>query len=210
MAAHPGGTVLQLPETPDDVLPNTLSRLGPNMYQGTLRSGTIWQGDAELLRSLPQGEARLATLQTRERVAQAKAKVKAKAKAEEKPPRDKDESAESSASRRGGGEHGEACAPDHGRGAELRGASSKRQRTLRQMFASSGSRQDEGEHGQARASQHGEGEHDETGAPQHTREERAETSAAEHCDGIEIDEHAETMSTELFVHDREEDRVLLD
>ena len=36
---HAGGTVHHLPETPDDVL--ALSRLGPNMYQGTLRSGTI-------------------------------------------------------------------------------------------------------------------------------------------------------------------------
>ena len=51
------------------------------MYLGTLRSGTIWRGDAELLRSLPQGEARLATLQARERIAQAKAKAEAKAKA---------------------------------------------------------------------------------------------------------------------------------
>ena len=92
------------------------------MYQGTLRSGTIWRGDAELLRSLPQGEARLATLQTRERVAQAKAKAKAKAKAEEEPPRDKEEPAESSASRRGGGEHGEADAPDRGGDAQLHGA----------------------------------------------------------------------------------------
>ena len=50
VAAHPGGTVLQLPETPDDVLPNTLSRLGPNMYQATLRSGTIWRCDEQLLR----------------------------------------------------------------------------------------------------------------------------------------------------------------
>ena len=50
VATHARGIVHQLPETPDDVLPDTLSRLGPNMYQGTLRSGTIWLGDAELLR----------------------------------------------------------------------------------------------------------------------------------------------------------------
>ena len=92
------------------------------MYQGTLISGTIWQGDAELLRTLPQGEARLATLQTRERVAQAKAKAKATANAEEKPPRDKEEPAESSVSRRGGGEHGEADAPDRGGYARVHGA----------------------------------------------------------------------------------------
>ena len=138
VATHAGGTVHQLSETPDDVLFNTLSRLGPNMYQGTLRSGTIWRGDAELLKNLPQGEARLATLQTRERVAHAKAKAKVKAKAEEEPPRDQEEPAESSASRSGGGEHGEAVAPDHGGGVELHGAPSKRQRTLRQMFLSSG------------------------------------------------------------------------
>ena len=48
---HARGTVQPRRETPDDVL--ALSRLGPNMYQGTLRSGTIWQGDAELLKSLP-------------------------------------------------------------------------------------------------------------------------------------------------------------
>ena len=70
--------VHQLPETPDDVL--ALSHLGPHMYQGTLRSGTLWRGDAQLSRSLPQGAARLATLQTREHVAQAKAKAKGKAK----------------------------------------------------------------------------------------------------------------------------------
>ena len=126
---HARGTVHQLPETPDGVLPNTLSRLGSNMYQGTLRSGTIWRGDAELLRSLPQGEARLATLQTRERVAHAKAKAKAKAKVEEEPPRDKDEFAESRASRRGGGEHGEPDAPDRGGGAELRGPPPKKETT---------------------------------------------------------------------------------
>ena len=73
MATPAGATVHQLPESSDDVLPNTLSRLAPNMYQATLRSGTIWRGDAGLLSSLPQGEARLATLQMRERLAEAKA-----------------------------------------------------------------------------------------------------------------------------------------
>ena len=62
-------------------------------------------------------------------MAQARAKAKAKAKAEEEPPRDKYKLAESSASRRGGGEHGEADAPDRGGDAELRGAPPKRQRT---------------------------------------------------------------------------------
>ena len=41
VATHARGTVHQLSETPDDVVPNTLSRLGPDMYQCTLRSGTI-------------------------------------------------------------------------------------------------------------------------------------------------------------------------
>ena len=184
-AAHASGTLQQLSETANDVLPNTLSRLGPDEYQATLRCGMIWRGNAELLRSLPQGEARLATLQTRERVAHAKAKAKVKAKAEEKPPRDQDEPAESSASRSGGGDHGEADASDHGGGAELHGAPSKRQRTLRQMFLSSGP-------GQASAS------HDDEG-------ERVESSAAEHCDADPA-----TTSAELFVSDREEDKILLD
>ena len=38
----------------------------------------------------------------------------------------------------------------------------------------------------------------------------AEAGAVEHGDGIEVDEHPATMSTELFAHDREEDRILLD
>ena len=88
----------------------------------------------------------------------AQAKAKAKAKAEEEPPRDKEEPAESSASRRGGGEHGEADAPDRGGDAQLHGAPLKRQRTLSQMFVSSGSAQVEGEHDQAAASKHSGGE----------------------------------------------------
>ena len=56
----------------------SLSRLGPDMFEATLRSGTMWRGDAQLLKTLPQGEAKLATLQMRERVAQAKVKAKAK------------------------------------------------------------------------------------------------------------------------------------
>ena len=53
------------------------------------------------------------------------------------------------------------------------------------------------EHGQAGASKRGGGE-------------RVESDVAEHCDGIAADEHPSRMSTELFVSDREEDRVLLD
>ena len=55
-----------------------------------------------------------------------------------------------------------------------------------------------------------EGEHDEASAPHDDGGERVESGAAEHCDGIEVYEHPATTSTELFVHDREEDRVLLD
>ena len=133
-ARHAGGVVYHLSETPDDVLPNTLSRLGPNMYQATLRSGRIWLGNAELLRSLPHGDARLATLQTRERVAQAKAEAKMKAKTPAEPPRNQEEPSEPSATWRGEGEHDEAGASRRSGGAELHGASAKRQRTLRQMF----------------------------------------------------------------------------
>ena len=150
VVTHASVTVHQLSETPDDVM--TLSRLGPTMYQATLRSGRIWQGNAELLNSLPQGMARLATLQVRERVAQAKAKPKVKAKAE------------SSASFCGRSEHGEDGAPDQGGVAELHGSSAKKQRTLKQMFLSSGSGRVGGEHVQAVASEHGTDEHDELGA----------------------------------------------
>ena len=81
MSTHAGGTIHSLPETSDDVM--ALSRVSPIIYQGTLRSGTIWRGDAQMLMTLPQGEAKLATLQTKERVAQAKAKAKAQAGASE-------------------------------------------------------------------------------------------------------------------------------
>ena len=127
------------------------------MFEATLRSGTMWRGDAQLLKTLPQGEAKLVTLQMRERVAQAKAKAKVKAKAEKEPPRDEEEPAEPSASCRGGREHGEASASDRSGGAELHGVSAKRQRAVRQILSTSGSGQVGGEHGQADASEHGEG-----------------------------------------------------
>ena len=163
MATPTGGAVHQLPETPNDVM--SVRRLGPDMFECTLRSAAIWQGDAQLLMSLPHGVARLATLQMRERVAQAKAKTKAKAKAEEEEaPREKDEPAESSGSRRSGGEHGEARAPEHGGGAavhggQIAGTSAKRQRTFNQMSSSGAAGQVGSEHGQAGASEHGGGEH---------------------------------------------------
>ena len=95
-------------------------------------------------------------------------------------------------------------------GDEVHGAAAKRQRILRQIFPTSGSGQVGEEHGQAAYSKHGEGEHDEAGASHGDGRERVESGAAEHCDGIEVDEHPATTSTELFVHDREEERVLLD
>ena len=75
-----GGTLVKLPETPQDVI--SLRRLGVDTFEATQRSGTIWSGDATLLGTLPQGQAKLATLLTREVMARAKAKAKAKAKAE--------------------------------------------------------------------------------------------------------------------------------
>ena len=143
-SAHASGTLHQLSETPDDVMPNTVSRLGSNWYQATLRSGMVWRGDAELLKSLPQGEARLATLQTRERVAHAKAKAKMTANTEEQSPRHQGEPADSNVSKSVEGDHGEAEVAGHGGGAELHDAPPKRQRTLRQMFVSTGRERDDG------------------------------------------------------------------
>ena len=62
----------------------------------------------------------------------------------------------------------------------------KRQKTLSQMFSSGAAGQVGSEHGQAGAPEHGGGEQ------------------------TEVDEHPATTSTEVFVHDRDEDRVLLD
>ena len=95
LAKHAGGTVSKLPETPNDV--TSLSRLGLDMFEATLRSGAIWRGDTQLLKTLPQGEAKLATLETRELVARAKAK--AKAKAAEAPPREEAKDATPAAKR---------------------------------------------------------------------------------------------------------------
>ena len=73
------GTVQELPDTPDDVC--TLRRLGSEMFEATLRSGEVWTGDAVLLKTFPQGEAKLATLTVREVVAASKATAKVEAKA---------------------------------------------------------------------------------------------------------------------------------
>ena len=66
------------------------------MFEATLRSGAVWTGDAVLLKTLPQGEAKLATLTVRELVVASKAtaKVKAKAKGEAEEERHSEEGEE--------------------------------------------------------------------------------------------------------------------
>jgi hypothetical protein len=67
-AGHRAGssTLCELPVTPNDV--KTLRRLGADNFEATLVSGATWRGDAELLKTLPHGEARLATLRVKEMV----------------------------------------------------------------------------------------------------------------------------------------------
>ena len=60
-----------LPKTVDDVM--KLRRLGPDLFEATQRSGESWVGDAELLKTLPQGIAKLATLEVQESVRARKA-----------------------------------------------------------------------------------------------------------------------------------------
>jgi hypothetical protein len=60
-----------LPKTADDVM--ELRRLGPDLFEATQRSGESWVGDAELLKTLPQGIAKLATLEVQESVRARKA-----------------------------------------------------------------------------------------------------------------------------------------
>ena len=43
-----------------------LRRLGPELFGATMRPGELWTGDQVLLETLPQGQARLATLQVTE------------------------------------------------------------------------------------------------------------------------------------------------
>ena len=62
--AQLGHRAVALPDTAEDVM--ELRRLGPDLFEATKRSGESWVGDAELLRALPQGIAKLATLQVRE------------------------------------------------------------------------------------------------------------------------------------------------
>ena len=110
------GKVQELPETPNDV--DTWRRLGSDTFEATLRSGAVRRGDSELLRTLPQGEAKLATLAVREFVAASKAKAKAKVKAK---PKDKAE------------EEGQ---PEEGIEA---GSDAQRPNSLQQMFQSGAS-----------------------------------------------------------------------
>ena len=59
------GTVEELPDTPNDVC--TFKRLGPQRF------GAVWTSDAVLLKTLPQGEAKLAMLTVREVVSASQA-----------------------------------------------------------------------------------------------------------------------------------------
>ena len=52
-----------------------MSRLGPDDVEATKRSGELWRGDAEMLETLPQGKAKLATLRVREIMASRKPKT---------------------------------------------------------------------------------------------------------------------------------------
>ena len=142
------------------------------MFEATLRSGTIWRSDAELLDTLPQGAAKLATLQTREFMARAKVKAKAKAKSKtkEEPPREEPTD----------GTH-----------------STKRPRTLRQMFQSSAFEQVGGEHGEAAARV------DDCG-------EDIGSDVATHSGGLAKDENTATTPTDLFAQGKDEDKALLE
>lgn len=77
------GVVEVLPETPEDVC--TLRRIGSDMFEAIFRSGAVWTDDVGLLKTLPHGEAKFATLTLRELVTASKAKAKVKAKAKATP-----------------------------------------------------------------------------------------------------------------------------
>ena len=64
---------IALPQTSEDVM--ELRRLGPDLFEATKRSGESWVGDAELLRTLPQGTAKLATVEVQELMRARKAKA---------------------------------------------------------------------------------------------------------------------------------------
>ena len=55
---------IALPQSAEDVM--ELRRLGPSLFEATKRSGQLWVGDVELLNTLPQGIAKLGTLQVQE------------------------------------------------------------------------------------------------------------------------------------------------
>ena len=62
-----------LPETAEDVM--DLRRLGLDLFEATKRSGESWVGDSEVLRTLPRGTAKLATLEVQELMRARKAKT---------------------------------------------------------------------------------------------------------------------------------------
>jgi hypothetical protein len=64
---------IALPQSAEDVM--ELRRLGPDLIEATKRSGELWEGDVELLKTLPQGTAKLGTLQVQELMRDRKAKA---------------------------------------------------------------------------------------------------------------------------------------
>ena len=64
---------IALPQSAEDVM--ELRRLGLDLFEATKRSGELWVGDAELLKTLPRGIAKLGTLQIQELMRDRKAKA---------------------------------------------------------------------------------------------------------------------------------------
>ena len=75
--------ICELTESSLDVM--SLRRLGSDVFEATLRSGEVRVMDSQILSTLPQGEARRATLEVRETMAKAKASAAPKARAREEP-----------------------------------------------------------------------------------------------------------------------------
>ena len=71
--AQLGQRAIALPQSAGDVM--ELRRLGPDLFEATKRSGELWVGDFELLKTLPQGTAKLGTLQVQELMRDRKAKA---------------------------------------------------------------------------------------------------------------------------------------
>ena len=64
-AKHAAATVRALPETPYAVM--SLRRMDTNMFEAELLSATMWKGDAQLLKTMPQGEARRGWLHSKQK-----------------------------------------------------------------------------------------------------------------------------------------------